>query len=369
MTLHVFNPEHDMALAANLANFTAPHAGRQLRCDLGFLPVLWAREGDLVLVDDVVQAERGLKRLVPLLSKMPTSRLPWADVSLACGKRLVCPELVTRVEPWGWDAALRSRLLRLGVAEGLLPTTEGLATIRRLSHRRLAAGLLRGLREGLSADGARLVGEAYECENADVAARYVSRWPRTVLKAPWSSSGRGLRFVSDVSACRGWLGNLLQRQGCVMAEPYYNKVKDFGMEFVSDGHGRVAYLGLSLFHTRNGAYTGNVLATEARKREAIGRYVPTGLLDRVQEAVCLLAGEALSDGYEGPFGVDMMVVAQDDARGFALHPCVEVNLRRTMGHVALALTRLLNPTDDDDVVSVMRVVLEENSYKLKIQRL
>ena len=48
--LHIFNPEHDIALASNLANFTAPHAGRQLRADLGFLPVLWANEGDVPLI-------------------------------------------------------------------------------------------------------------------------------------------------------------------------------------------------------------------------------------------------------------------------------------------------------------------------------
>ena len=52
-TLHIFNPEHDIALASNLANFTAPHAGRELRADLGYLPVLWAEEGDMVLVDNV----------------------------------------------------------------------------------------------------------------------------------------------------------------------------------------------------------------------------------------------------------------------------------------------------------------------------
>ena len=53
MTLHIFNPEHDIALASNLSNFTAPHAGRQLRADLGFLPALWAEEGDVVLVENV----------------------------------------------------------------------------------------------------------------------------------------------------------------------------------------------------------------------------------------------------------------------------------------------------------------------------
>ena len=38
MTLHVFNPEHDIALAYDNKYFTAPHAGRQLRHDLDYLP-------------------------------------------------------------------------------------------------------------------------------------------------------------------------------------------------------------------------------------------------------------------------------------------------------------------------------------------
>ena len=33
----LFNPEHEIALASNLMNFTAPKAGRMLRADLGFL--------------------------------------------------------------------------------------------------------------------------------------------------------------------------------------------------------------------------------------------------------------------------------------------------------------------------------------------
>ena len=61
--LHIFNPEHDIALASNLSNFTAPHAGRQLRHDLAFLPALWAGEGDALLVDDVEVARKGLLRL------------------------------------------------------------------------------------------------------------------------------------------------------------------------------------------------------------------------------------------------------------------------------------------------------------------
>ena len=56
MTLHVFNPEHDIALAYDNKYFTAPHAGRQLRYDLEYLPALWAREGDCVLVENMASA-------------------------------------------------------------------------------------------------------------------------------------------------------------------------------------------------------------------------------------------------------------------------------------------------------------------------
>lgn len=46
-----------------------------------------------------------------------------------------------------------------------------------------------------------------------------------------------------------------------------------------------------------------------------------------------LLGDALRNVYAGPLGIDMMVVRQDDT--LLLHPCVEMNLRATMGHVAL----------------------------------
>ena len=58
-----------------------------------------------------------------------------------------------------------------------------------------------------------------------------------------------------------------------MVEPYYRKIMDFGMEFYSDGHGKVDYVGMSLFNTKNGAYTGNVIATETYKLDIIGKYI------------------------------------------------------------------------------------------------
>lgn len=349
--LHIFNPEHDIALASNLTNFTAPHAGRQLRADLGFLPALWADEGDYVLVEDADyaalayrRATKGRKCRVEWVTKSQLSSLPLQSVS-----------------PWGWDAALRHQLLRYGVDASLLPSEQQVAEIRQLSHRQTAALLLPSLR----IDGT--VGEAVFCQSVEAVEQQLSLHPRLVLKAPWSSSGRGLRFINGQLSeyLLGWLRNLLTSQGGVMAGPYYDKVKDFGMEFIADADGTIRYEGLSLFHTVNGAYVGNVLATESAKLEMISRYISVDLLNIIKQRII----SSLQLGtYHGPFGIDMMIVRNNPqlstkSSQLFLHPCVEINLRRTMGHVALSLLPA-----DDDIRKVMRIDYTDN-YKLKIRKL
>ena len=104
-TLHLFNPEHDIALASNLSNFTSPHAGRQLRHDLGFLPAIWVDETDYVLVDDIEVAKTSFSRL------MHRQFHNFIDKS----HLLSHASQFSTVNPWGWDLALRSFLLRYGV--------------------------------------------------------------------------------------------------------------------------------------------------------------------------------------------------------------------------------------------------------------
>ena len=156
--------------------------------------------------------------------------------------------------------------------------------------------------------------------------------------------------------------NVIQRQGSVIVEVYCHKVKDFGMEFESDGEGNVRYLGLSLFHTQNGAYTGNIIASEEEKREMLSQYVPISLLDTVQAEICRRLGPLYLGHYAGPFGVDMMFV-HNPQLSILLNPCIEINLRRTMGHVALSLAHQL-PSG-----RAMHIEFSDATYKLRIKTL
>jgi hypothetical protein len=84
-----------------------------------------------------------------------------------------------------------------------------------------------------------------------------------------------------------------------------------------------------------GNYLGNIEGTQAELQALINRLIPWNHVEAcIQRLIVHL--QALIEGhYVGPLGVDLMVVKQEDA--LKLHPCVEINLRNTMGHVALLL--------------------------------
>ena len=354
MTLHVFNPEHDLALASGLSNFTAPHAGRRLRADLGYLPALWAGVNDCVLVEHVEQARRVYGRLRARVGGSPCRFVDKSQL-----RNLP----IDRVEPWGWDMALRAALIRYGVSPEACASEAEITDVRKYSHRRYAAEVLRLLDWNPPA----------EVSSVEAVEQCLSASPRLVVKAPWSSSGRGVRFIggelSDYQ--RGWLRNIIAQQGSVMVEPFYPKVKDFGMEFEALPDGQIRYVGLSLFDTRNGAYTGNVIASEEDKMEMISRYIPISLIDFVRVKIMDVLGQVIGRHYVGPFGVDMMILSKPDNQGFLIHPCVEINLRRTMGHVAIEMAKAsssaLATSSHYVLPRVMQITLSDK-YRIHILR-
>lgn len=338
MTIRIFNPDHDLALAADKERFSVPHAGRKIRSDLSFLPALWADDGDVVVVEDIDAAESIYAKLKHVERKrvefVTLAQIPAVirDESAAANGS----NAAIKFDVWGWDKYLRFQLLQSGVDAKLLPSDAQLATIRELSNRKITTKALQMLREGVENE---TCGESIYCENTEMLHRIIKHdeaYSQCVVKAPWSSSGRGVRYLGDESTRTentwNWISNTIDQQSGIMVEPFYNKVKDFGMEFLATDHG-IEYLGLSCFKTQNGAYTGNVLGTEEEKMSMLSRFVSKELLLNIINKVTTKLD--LRD-YRGPFGIDMMIVAKDS--GFLLHPCVEINLRRTMGHVALAVS-------------------------------
>lgn len=362
MILYIYNCDNDMALANFAPGYTPPANIQRYMLEHERIPLQWAAVGDGVLCHDGVWmkvAERG-----------------------TCDGAIVLPvdealPLITELRPWGWSPAICHRLRQMGFSEHLLPEQPRLNELRRLSSRERAVELLPRLLEALAqplpaspacsmqsgkakseADSAPLlrsafVGESVFCHSEEEVERALQRWPRTILKAPWSSSGKGLRLGQGAQAdtLSGWYRRILQQQGGVVVEPFYDKACDFAMEFFSDGAGRVVYRGLSVFETTDtGAYLGNMRATEEERRAHIIKRIDarkaSTLSGAAGEAAMLVSAECVlsllsvwledklsalaGSVYRGPLGVDMMVL--QDGR---IHPCVEINLRMTMGYAAM----------------------------------
>lgn len=346
MKLHIFNPEHDISLAHNNKFYTAPRAGRRLREDCCFIPALWAGKDDFVLVDDVTKAKERYNRLSEYNHEFRVNHF----VTLNELRKL--PEGIS-VEPWGWDSALCFRLAKEGLSLAVLPGEDKLEIIREFSSRRFSSHIQKKLRHILLSDNIETIGESRWITDIEELKVILTTNGKSVLKEPWSSSGRGVRYVGSMidEATVNWSTNIISRQGGIMVEPYYNKLMDFGMEFCSDSNG-VRYKGLSLFKTVNGFYEGNVIASEDYKLNSLTKVIPINVLDSIRSCIEHLLYDELKGKYEGPLGVDMMIATNKQqasasaltsenwlAGALMLHPMVEINLRRTMGHVAIDLSR------------------------------
>lgn len=328
MNIYLFNPDSDLALADGGANYIPPASVRQMACDLALLPVWYASPGDGVLAPSAYN-DAFLGRMSDLFSLQV---------------RLVTePELgevdAASVRPWGWNLSVRQRLCRSGLPEKALSNMEAVKCLRRLASREQVAGALEAFRHLPFCRG-----ESHNLRTLEACRAYVQSQGRTVLKAPWSGSGKGLFWCPSpayAEVVSGWCARVLRTQGCVVASPIYNKVADFALEFQADGQGGVSFLGYSLFETNaRGAYQGNLLLPEAKIEDRLASWVGRASLRQVREAAQAMLARTFA-GYAGIVGIDMMIVREEEPGAYAIHPCVEVNLRMNMGVVALNLVRKL----------------------------
>ncbi|MCD7711088.1 MAG: hypothetical protein LUI04_07055 [Porphyromonadaceae bacterium] len=317
--LYLFNPENDLALAQGCENYTPPPLVQAIVHDLSPLPLWYASTGGVTCLSSADYADS----LLPLLAAVgaegrvcPTDALP-TEVS-AC-------------RPWGWSPDVVHRFKRWGVAPELLPSADLLERQRAWAHRVRTREVLSFLKE----EGIDVPDEMPIAFQEESAVRsWVEAQPRAMLKAPWSGSGRGICRTFgyyDLYLSR-WVQGILRQQGTVIGEPYFEKVADMAMEFFSDGS-RVTFAGYSWFTTDERCqYQGNALLSDRAIEQRFAAYCPLDTLHRVRSSLERFFTCSVAPLYSGYFGVDMLIYRRAD--GFALHPCIEINLRMNMGMVA-----------------------------------
>lgn len=301
MTLHWFNPQNDLALAADAVCYTPRAAVAAFARNGALLPLWWCNPGDAVIasqppawwVKDVYERYK--------LNGLVVDEGTDADA----------------VEPWGWSKDAAYHLAQFGA----IP--DNLAEIRELSHRRTSIAILQALGYPFLPQQSRTLTHAMRAIEALNG--------HAVIKAPWSCSSRGVRLVSELTpeSLKKFIDASIRRTGCVMVEPLYDKCLDFAALFHACD-GRVHFTGWSVFKAgQDGLYAGNVVDSQ----QALASMIPQEALTIPSRLETVLSS-IIGNKYQGVLGVDMLLTKTGE-----VNPCVEMNLRRTMGHVAMDVYR------------------------------
>lgn len=296
MKVHFFNPGYEASILRGAAHYTPPKMVRRLRADLQVLPIYFAEDGEGgegILITHNLPAEWMHPRMTE---------------HLVAGAELL---------PWGWGDELK----------GLFPSIVLPYTSAEMAH---FASRERGVE---------LWHKVYE--KSPKSFRYApprkvapslslklspGKW---VLKEDYTSSGRGIEILdsSDVDMTEVLRTKQLKSpQKSLFIEPYYEIIYELGFEYRRQA-GKVTYLGYHRAITQKSQYVGSYLGA---KSPGVAVEVYAELVRQALEAMELY-------NYEGIIGVDTALYQGMEI--LQLVPCLEVNIRPTMGYVALSLAR------------------------------
>ncbi|WP_080905671.1 hypothetical protein [Parabacteroides sp. Marseille-P3160] len=334
--LHFFNPGHETAILDGSPNYTPTQTVRSMTHELALLPAWYADSEDYIFME-----EKASPLFLSSLTKTwgMTFPKPVYKENLLRGQNPF-PTPVQAM-PWGISPQSVSLFERLN-HESILPPLWK-EEYRTLTGRQTAADCLDKIKEILPL-AQEISTPRFSSTEQEVEEYLRLHRPPFLLKTPYSSSGRGLLWIENQTLNekeRIWLRGAFRKQGSVSIEPVLKKRNDFAMEFYSDGKGNVSYEGLSLMgNNSKGKFQNCALGTEAEMESALlfnTAFTPLDL-QKTREAVMAVMRSALASVYEGYFGVDMLLYVNEDGI-MRIHPLVEINLRYTMGLVALQISR------------------------------
>ena len=282
--IYIFNPEHDLCIANGDENFVPP------RSAVGF-----AKE-NTDLTEHLRRPNKQRRQIIP----------------------------------WGWNQFLKKQLINEGIDPATLPSEEELQFIRTHSRREFALDVY----TRLNCANSQVIVPDYRIVATSVneIEAFISDNDSAVLKSPLSGSGKGIRFVRErlSESDEGWCRRTLGKQGSVIVERRFEIIKECAMLFECHHEG-IDFIGYSLFESRNGAYSKNILASNEEIEDTIARYIPRETLTAIREDLTAILADTLVGHYEGYLGVDQ-IICQTDPPAFI--PVSEINLRMTMGLIS-----------------------------------
>ncbi len=247
---------------------------------------------------------------------------PWAWSPEACALLKPFADNISRRVPWQWREALPREWFSKEI---------GIALEKRLGLERESGRICRNVEEAMAA------------------IRGLLESGQALAKAAYSHAGRGhkrINLESPAEATRNWLKNTIAAHGCVIIEPWLERIADFSALYEMDAKGRAEPVGLTLMENdAAGRFQGSRVspkwASMLEPEVAAFLHREARVMEWYQEKIPAALG-GLLPGYTGPLGVDAMVHRLPDGSP-ALKHVVELNVRMTMGRIALELLKKSAP--------------------------
>jgi len=342
--VYYFNPTCELAVANGSFSYMPPQLLKQMENDLAILPTIFCNKNDYVLTENppTLEFQIYLKELgLDLPTFIQLSELE-NDNSLSFDS----------VVPWGWSPAAHFKLknLKLKCSSEFQssPVFEWKEEHRLLYERSSSLNLLDRILNEYSMDWlisptltGIIVKDYREIESI------LKRHSSVVIKAPLSSSGRGIQIIRNQGLNKSneqWISGVLKQQQYLIVEPLLDKLLDISFQFEILHDSQIVYYGFSLFETNsNGQYKGTYIHPDLRK--LLPGYNIEEVTNQI-EATSTILKEALktsryAEHYAGFLGIDAIFFKNGSK--LMMQPCIEVSCRMNMGILSLKLEGLIHP--------------------------
>jgi hypothetical protein len=334
--LFVFNPTCEMAVVNGHASYRPPVRLRQFENELAAIPLWLGGENDYVLVEEAFSDE-----FTAQLRNWGVSAPQFITYEKVVGHT---PPM--ELHPWGWSPAIHHQFKGLGVEGVSHPMLPWQATHRKLLSRYTGLEVAMAVSECLNQDGTLSIPQLplVLTSPESIALLEAGMTSPILLKTPWSASGRGLfkiRSRQENAAKNPWVLGKLKQHGALMAEPWLEKLQDLSFHFWVEEEG-IQFMGTTYFNTdKDGQFLGCYTAPPR-----LGFVEDEVLRTMVDQSADLLLRAlkhlGLGQRYRGPVGIDGLLFKTQEGK-VKLQPCIEVNLRYTMGLVNLFIANHIHP--------------------------
>lgn len=343
--IYIFNPTCEYAIANGTDSWQPNKLLKKMELDLEVLPIFFTKPEDNLIVNKI-PSKHYTDSLKQLNIDIPT--FVHSKEIINNSNFILLPK--NRLNPWGWSPAVHKVLssLKENCSKDFKnsPVYNWLPQHRNLYSKKFASGILRSLLQDYSNDI--FIQQHHIPEVCTTQAEFeilIKKWGEIMVKAPWSSSGRGLQPIRKKEIhSKLWdkVIAVVKEQGYAIAEPYLNKVLDLAFQFEMV-NGKVNYLGISNFSTDSkGQYIGNNLNGLPNNLENNLLEFAKSLPEIIVPAlISVIEKSDLARYYEGIFGVDTLIYL-NDKKELKVNPCLEINVRQNMGLLSIYFERLIH---------------------------